>query len=358
MVIIHIVSSINSTNFGIWNAAIFASKYLKLRWAVKSELWICSKSINDTISPGIPFNYFKKSQLSIRGINRWLSNFDRSDTIIVSHGAWLKPTFIGYLAKRKGYQWVYLSHGMFEPWALKVGKLKKKIYFLLLEKRMCIKADIIRAVSKPEENNLKTLIRSDITLIRNGVSLPDLVLPEKSADELIFLFLARLHYKKGIVPLVKAWQSVMGGLSNVKLFIVGPDEGELPKIAPYLTGNVSYLGPLFGEEKKNMLLRAHFYLLPSFSEGFPTSVVEAMSYGAIPVISEGCNFPEVFEEGLGFQITPEEESICRVLKELGSVGFSHDLSKRNIKYVEQYLSEPIIGEMLYEMYCKMLSGKV
>jgi len=247
---------------------------------------------------------------------------------------------------------------MFEPWALKVGKLKKKIYFLLLEKRMCIKADIIRAVSKPEENNLKALIRSEITLIRNGVSLPVLVLPEKSADELIFLFLARLHYKKGIVPLVKAWQSVMGGLSNVKLFIVGPDEGELPKIAPYLTGNVSYLGPLFGEEKKNMLLRAHYYLLPSFSEGFPTSVVEAMSYGAIPVISEGCNFPEVFEEGLGFQITPEEESICRVLKELGSVGFSHDLSKRNIKYVEQYLSEPIIGEMLYEMYCKMLSGKV
>jgi len=355
MVVVHIVSSINTTNFGIWNAAIFGSNYLRLSWSVSSELWVCKKTENDTINPEIPYNYFEKHQLTVRGINKWLSQFDRGKSIIVTHGAWLKPTFIGYRAKKNGFRWVYLSHGMFEPWALQVGKLKKKVYFLLFEKRMCSQADIIRAVSKPEENNLKALLKCNIVLIRNGVRMPDFVPSAKSTAELIFLFLARLHYKKGILPLVKAWHTVMKDRNDVKLLIVGPDEGELEKIYPFISGNINYIGPLFGEDKKKMLLRAHYYVLPSFSEGFPTSVVEAMSYGVIPVISEGCNFPEVFEEGLGFKITPEEESIYPMLKLLGSETYSLDLSRRNIAYVKNNLSESIISNMLYDMYNNLLS---
>lgn len=355
MRIVHIVSSINSTNFGVWNAAIFGSNYLKEIYNVESELWICTRTKKDSIVPEIPFLYFEDHQMTWKGTRKWLSQYKKSETIFVTHGAWLKPTVIGYRAKVRGFRWIYLSQGMLEPWALKNGWLKKKIYFYLFEKRMCSNADIIRAVSKPEKGNLQRLFNKKISLIYNGVKFRNQTLSDKPSEITIFLFLARLHHKKGIVPLVKAWSKSMKDNLRSRLIIVGPDEGELSIITPLLSGNIEYLGPLFGEAKKKMLEEAHYYVLPSFSEGFPSSVVEAMSFGAIPIISEGCNFPDVFEEHLGYEVTTDEENIAEVLRKVSNLPFDKNLSQRNILYVEQNLTEQIIGNQLHSLYKELIS---
>lgn len=357
MRIIHIVSAISSTNFGIWNAAIFGSIYLKKTYNVDSELWICSRTKSDTLIPEIPFYFFKPNELSINGIRKWILNFPKDDILFVTHGAWLKPSIIGFLAKKAGYKWIYLSHGMLEPWAMKNDWLKKKIYFGLVERPMSKNADVIRAVSRPEENNLRRFYKNKITLVFNGVRLEQQNLAIKPINPIVYLFLARLHFKKGILPLVKAWKKVMDNNSFSKLIIVGPDEGELKKIAPYIDKNIEYLGPLFGEDKKRILEIAHYYLLPSFSEGFPSSVVEAMSFGAIPVISDGCNFPEVFEEKLGYKINPDQSSIENVLNTIQYMSFDYDLSRRNINYVKENLSEETIGDKLFCLFNDLLYCK-
>ena len=354
MKIVHIVSSISSTNFGVWNAAIFGSQYLKKQYGISSELWICSKSKSDTIVPEIPYYYFSKEQMKSRGLKIWISSYHKDETVFVTHGAWLKPTNIGYKAKRAGFKWIYLSQGMFEPWSLENGWIKKRIYFALFERPMCRHADIIRAVSKPEEYNLKKLFNNPITLIYNGVKFnsPDHI--EKSHTETIFLFLARLHHKKGIVPLVKAWYSKMMNSEDVRLLIVGPDEGELKKIESYLGGNMEYLGPVFGDEKKKLLRRAHYYVMPTFSEGFPSSVVEAMSFGAIPIVSDGANFPEIFDNELGYKVTTNEQNIADIINRVSTKEYDIELSDRNIAFVKNHLTEEIIGDRLHELYRRML----
>jgi glycosyltransferase involved in cell wall biosynthesis len=354
MRIVQIVSSISSINYGVWQAAIFGSTYLKKTYNVDSELWICTKTNNDTIEPEIPYKYFEKHQMSGTELKKWFTLFSKEETIFITHGAWLKPTFIGFKAKQAGFRWVYLSQGMFEPWALKNGWLKKKIYFAFFEKRMCRKADVIRAVSKPEEENLRKLFKSRICLIYNGVKFNPYDLSDKPADKKVFLFLARLHHKKGILPLVKGWSISMKGSSEDELLIVGPDEGELNKITPLINGNIKYYGALFGEEKKKMLQIAHYYVLPSFSEGFPSSVVEAMSFGAIPIISEGCNFPEVFKESLGYEVTTEEEDIAKVLRQVSNKPYDIGLARRNVEYVQQNLTESIIGDKIFTLYNEIL----
>src|SRR5690606_2109470 len=148
----------------------------------------------------------------------------------------------------------------------------------------------VRAVSRPEKANLEKQLGRGVTLVENGVTLPE-DLPPKDDQETLFLFMARLHYKKGVAPLVRAWKRVMDGAGEKTLVIAGPDEGELEKIRPLLTGNVRYIGAVYGKEKEDWLKRSHYYFLPSFSEGFPTSVLEAMSYGLTPLITAGCNFP-------------------------------------------------------------------
>ncbi len=356
MKIINIVSSINKINYGVWHAATIGSHYMKTEHKVESELWICYQKNEVEIIPEIPYFFFKKEQKTIKGFNNWLSQFSNSETIIVTHGSWLMPTKLGYWAKKRGFSWVYLPQGMFEVLSTSKLAIKKRLYFHLFEKRWIKNATVVRAVSYPEEKNLIKLIPGiPLALIYNGVNGNSTNTFEKSDSLLNFLFLARLHSKKGIIHLVKAWAEAIDDSDNVLLSIVGPDEGELEKIKPYLRKTSVYLGPKFGSEKSKLLENSHYYILPSYSEGFPTSVLEAMSYGAIPIITKGCNFPDIITHKLGYEIEPDIASIKNVLSNLKNKAFDKKLSLRNIEYVENNFSENKIGENLLNLYTKILS---
>lgn len=354
MKIVHIVSSIKRINFGVWNAAIFGSNYLLSEHGVTSELWVCGNLATEQVVPDIQYHFFHKEDLSLWGYKHWLSQYDPKETIIVTHGAWLQPTRLGYRAKWHKYYWIYVPHGMHEQYELVKGRFKKWIYFNMLERPMARKADAIRAVSETEKNNLVRQFNRKIHVVYNGIVLNETDIIEKPSGKLNFLFMARLQRKKGLVFLVKAWSKIMHDITNAQLLIAGPDEGELEKIKPFLKQNIIYLGPQFGDKKLELLRDAHYYVLPSYSEGFPTSVVEAMGYGAIPIISRGCNFPQVFAEGLGYEVKPDETSIIPVLELLRNKPFDKDLSSRNIRYVYENLTDRKIGEDLYRLYCNLL----
>ncbi|MDD2798967.1 MAG: glycosyltransferase [Bacteroidales bacterium] len=356
MKVINIVSSISKINFGVWNAALFGTDYLKKSHKVDSEMWICNPSTTDFQNIEVPFFYFDKEKKTKAGFEKWISKYNTQDTIIVTHGAWLEPTKLGYWAKKLKYRWIHLPHGMFEPYAFTTKGFQKKVYIKLFEGRYLKKVDLIRAVSDIECENLKKMFPK-VERIFNGVKTEGVSFDKKPTDSLNFLFLARLQKKKGIVFLAEAWSRVMSNHPTAKLIIAGPDEGELEKIKPFLSKNIEYVGTVYGVDKVRLLEKAHYYLLPSFSEGFPTSVVEAMSYGAIPIISEGCNFPDVFAQKLGYEVSPDVSSIEIVLREVENKAFDNQLSLRNVNYVQDNLSEEVIGEQLFQLYQRILQEK-
>nr|WP_302180121.1 glycosyltransferase [Chryseosolibacter indicus] len=321
-------------------------------------MWICTVGNEESINKiNVPSKFLGQEMKSSEALVVLIkqSSFDIDSTLIVTHGCWGMPTKLGLHLKRLGFKWIYSPHGMLEPWSLKQKWLKKWIYFNLFERKWLGKADCIRAVSRREAGNLKKLFSSAINVIENGVEVAPL--EDKSTDEELYLFMARLHQKKGILPLAQAWDKMMQGVHGKKLIIAGPDEGELIKIRPYLKGNVEYIGPVYGDEKINLLKRAHYYILPSYSEGFPTSVVEAMSYGLIPIISEGCNFETVFNENLGYKVEPSLDSIKSVLKELKDKKFDKGLSFRNWQFVSNCNSEASIAEKLFKLYVDIVGSK-
>ena len=114
------------------------------------------------------------------------------------------------------------------------------------------------------------------------------------------------------------------------------------------------MGPQYGDEKIELLKKSHYYVLPSYSEGFPSSVVEAMSYGAIPLISPGCNFQAVYENKLGYRITPLKKDVAEVLSLVSGKTFDHALSLRNHEYIKAHNSEERIGEQLLALYKHLL----
>jgi glycosyltransferase involved in cell wall biosynthesis len=259
------------------------------------------------------------------------------------------------------YKWLMVPHGMLEPWSMQQKWFKKWLYFSLVERRLLAKANVIRAVGSPEFNNLQKMLSTKVVLIPNGIPPLDQPLSEKPTSPRHFLFMARLHHKKGLLPMVQAW--LKSSLANNNLYlltIAGPDDGELPALKALLASsgatNIQYVGAVYGEDKEVLLQRSHFYLLPSFSEGFPTSLLEAMQYGLIPLMTSGCNFPEALKAELAIAITPEENSILQGLNlaaELSSTDIN-TWGQKAAAFVNQNYNLNHIAELQYKLYRAML----
>ena len=362
MRIINIVDNATKVNFGIWNAAMATSEVLKKEYGVQSELWY--PKIEETLF-GEELQTLALPSTKEGIIPRIVSyhQLDPSDTIICTHGCWRFPTRWGAAFQKIGFKWVYVPHGMLEPWSLMQKKWQKKVYLNFVEGVLANKAAMIRAVGAPEHKNLRQHFprHSNLSLIPNGVPThqPDFKLKDNEVCQV--LYMSRLHHKKCVRELVEAWlKSNLNNHPGFKLIIAGPDQGELEGIQQLLAkqaqNNVEYIGAVYGAEKEMWLNKSSFYALPSKSEGFPTAILEAMSYGLVPIITEGCNFPDVFTQKLGVKVRPQVEAIregLNQLEEIDRAALMH-LQDKASNYINANYSLPIIAKMQFEQFDRML----
>lgn len=148
---------------------------------------------------------------------------------------------------------------------------------------------------------------SRILPIANPVQLPptiDFFLREPST----ILFLGRLGEQKGTYDLLNAVSGLVTQYPNLTLLLGG--DGELDRVQKQanqmgIGAHVEVLGWISVTRKSALLRRAAIYVLPSYAEGLPMSVLEAMAAG-LPVISTRVGgIPEVIADGLeGYLIQP------------------------------------------------------
>jgi glycosyltransferase involved in cell wall biosynthesis len=368
MRIINIVDRLDRVNFGIWNASIATAGVLKDKFEVSSEIWFPEATreaevheLNSAVPRGL--ERLDKAEL-VKMVD--LAELDPATDIIVSHGCWQYPTRWGKQLKRMGFIWMAVPHGMLEQWSVSQKRVRKWLYFHVMEKPSLKRADKIRAVGRPELESLKRTFKKNLVWMPNGV--PSIAADSGELNKPLhrtILFMARLHHKKGVLPMLEGWkESQLCNREGYTLKIAGPDDGELEKLERFLAmndnvGNIEYLGPVYGEKKEALLRESHFYLLPSHSEGFPTSVLEAMLNGLVPVISKGCNFPDVFEEGLGIEIKPESASVRSAMDEVLSMDLA-SFSERSAKardYIELNYTYETLAIKQADFYKRLLKRR-
>jgi glycosyltransferase involved in cell wall biosynthesis len=246
------------------------------------------------------------------------------------HGLWEQST---QLASRTAYSlgkpYLLSAHGMLEPWAVANKRMKKYVYSMLVEHATVARAAALHALTRAEAGHyLRFGARSPIVIIPNAVEVPHRKDPNRFLnafpelkDKRLILFLSRLHPKKGLDMLVRAWEVVHTRWPDAHLVIAGPDfEGTKANLDEFISehdlqGSVVFTGMLNEPMKWSALAAAECFVLPSYSEGLSVSVLEAMGVGLPVIITKPCNMPEVQQYEAGWEIEPALSPLTIALEE-------------------------------------------
>ena len=170
-------------------------------------------------------------------------------------------------------------------------------------------------------------IKTPIKLIPHGVIVKN---RKKKISALnkkkVALFFSRIHKKKGILELLNSWAEIKP--ENWILKIYGPVSDikylkEIKKKIELLSlrENVKLFEPVFDSEKKEQIfLNSDCFLLPSKSENFGMSIVEALSYGIPVLTTEGTPWSILSKINGGKVINFSQENLTISLKEILNMG--------------------------------------
>jgi glycosyltransferase involved in cell wall biosynthesis len=184
---------------------------------------------------------------------------------------------------------------MLDPWALNHRKGKKRLAWWAYARRDLLEASAIHATAELEAGYVRKALGKrcpPVVVVPNGVELPEVRSVSRRHGETEtrrrILFLSRIHEKKGVLDLVKAfgWMDPAGW----ELVIAGNDDGgheaackELASLQPNAE-RIRFHGPVKDGDKWELYRSADLFVLPSYSENFGIVVGEALGMG-VPVVT-------------------------------------------------------------------------
>lgn len=159
-------------------------------------------------------------------------------------------------------------------------------------KTLLSQSDLVITLGERWDNIIKDIEPNSKTLVlKNAVEMPHTV-NNLNDQEIKILFLAVLIERKGILDLIDASKEIIHKLERegkkVKFYIAG--DGDLRECSEKMVqdmGLKSYFqfeGWVNNKQKTELLQKTDLFILPSYNEGLPLSILEAISYG-IPIIA-------------------------------------------------------------------------
>ena len=186
------------------------------------------------------------------------------------------------------------------------------------------RADQVIAIDRPSFDAANGLFPGKCVYIGNPISVKrlDSIQVDKTktnGTDGTVLYLGWVIPTKGISELVSAWKCVVARYPGWQLKIGGPVSDScrdelLREGAP----SIEFLGELPHDEAMREIQKAELLVLPSYTEGFPNVVLEAMVYGKAIVATSVGAIPEMLADGRGVVVEPRDvdelvQGLCKVI---------------------------------------------
>jgi glycosyltransferase involved in cell wall biosynthesis len=241
--------------------------------------------------------------------------------IVHDHGLWLLPNvYAGREAGRARRPLVVAPRGMLSPAALSFSRVKKRIFWQLLQKSAVVRAACFHATSEQEYEEIRAFgLRQPVAIVPNGIDIESGVSRTAASNAVrTVLSLGRLHPKKGLDTLLHAWAKIEAAHPHWRLRIVGPSENgydaKLKAQAAELNlSRVSIEGPVYGSDKQRAYAEADLFVLSTLNDNFALTVAEALA-ACVPVIAtKGAPWKGLVEEECGWWVDHGAESLAGAL---------------------------------------------
>jgi glycosyltransferase involved in cell wall biosynthesis len=271
-----------------------------------------------------------------RALLPWLRQHGGDYDRVIVNGMW---QYLSFAAWRRyagsSVPYYVFPHGMLDPWfkeTFPLKHLKKWLYWPWAEYRVLRDAAAVIFTSEEERSQARKsfwLYRAREKVSPLGVEAPPISPNAKSGflsrypqlqNTRNFLFLGRLHPKKGCDILLDAFARI-GSNHPISLILAGPDqigwEKDLRRQVARLnlTDRVVFTGMLQGATKQGALASADAFVLPSHQENFGISVVEALAARVPVLISNRVNiWREIDADGAGYVESDDLAGTTRLLQ--------------------------------------------
>ena len=300
----------------------------------------------------LPINVYRKAipllqRLLLIPFKTMLKLFGRPDVV---HAHFYSIAAIASIIKKKyDIPFVITEHS---------SKLNKPTMQISnLDKRLAAKAyqscDQLICVSEALRNNILQNFRHDSIVIPNMVDNHCFQYLERAKDESPFVFVS----VGNLVP-IKAFDQLIEAFSQVKedakLYIIGdgPEHEHLKNLIKELQlgSRVELFGRLTRDEINKVFQKSHVFVLPSQSETFGVSYIEAM-YAGLPVIATRCGGPESFVDESNGLVVPIND-VDAFAKAMELMRQNYDIYNKKLisdNCIEQFSPE-VIAEKIIKSY--------
>lgn len=173
-------------------------------------------------------------------------------------------------------------------------------------------------------------------------------------NETVFMFLGRMNIDKGIPELADAFNKLKNNYKNVKLLLVGGDEGNLTQLVKEKindSSSVIFYG--ITPKPEHLIQACDIFCLPSHREGFGTSIIEASLLEKPIICSDTYGLMETIIEnktGLRHQVNDVNSLYTQMEKLVNNKDTIIKLGKEGRRYILQHFTANIISEKWLEYY--------
>jgi glycosyltransferase involved in cell wall biosynthesis len=263
---------------------------------------------------------------------RALENMD----IVHSHGTWrMLHVYVRTACRRRGVPYVQQPHGSLMPTRLLHRRWFKLIWGMLFERRNLAGAAALHAETPDDLVDIRSYFSHRNIYILPCGSRPivgsmntaefETRYPQLAGKNYV-LYLGRLDFQKGVDMLISAFADVFKDQPDVALVIVGPDyndtKSKLLELAQAREiANVIFLPAVTNDlEKKAIFSNAACFVLPSHSENFGITVLEALLSGCPTLVSRNTGWASLEEDGGGLVFNPTPDGVRDALRRFVAMG--------------------------------------
>jgi len=299
---------------------------------------------------------------------REVHNFD----VIHIHGLYRFPqSFAAWCARRKNVPYIIRPHGSLDPFLFhqKRHKFLKRIYERLIDIPNLRSAAAVHFTTTEERNLTHCLkITDKSVVIPNGLEVSRFEeLPNPGRFRMkwgipenipLILFLGRINFKKGLDLLIPAFARIHKNWPKAQLVLAGPDNEDYGKevracIRKYgMSNRVTFTGMLKREDTVFAYVDSDLFVLPSYTENFGMTVVEAMACRCPVVISDKVNiWLEINQAGAGLVTQCNVEDLAKaMLKLIFDVELRKNMGRAGRNLVIDKYNWRVISHKLIQLY--------